>query len=304
MTVDRRTVLRTTARLAALTAAGGLLAACGSGDPRRADPGALAVHPGTVDPEGGDPTAVDPAWVDGEGPASPAPAPTPSPDPQPDPTMAATTAPPVPPVLPPLAPGTPVEVVYGPRTGKNVALTVHGSGDPKLALALLDAAEQRGARLTVMAVGSWLDQQPQMARRILDAGHELGNHTQNHQNISAMTPEQARAEIAQCAERLQRLTGSIGRWFRPSATQYATPMVREQARAVGYEHVLSFDVDPRDYSDPSAASLQRRVLSSVKGGSVVALHMGHQCTVDALPGILDGLAKAGLRPVTASQLCA
>ncbi|WP_033331179.1 polysaccharide deacetylase family protein, partial [Streptomyces novaecaesareae] len=203
-----------------------------------------------------------------------------------------------------LAPGTPVEVVYGPRTGKNVALTFHGSGDPKLATALLEIAEQRGAKLTVMVVGSWLDQQPQMARRILDGGHELGNHTQNHLNISAMTPDQARAEIAQCADRLQRLTGSIGRWFRPSATQYATPMVREQAKAVGYEHVLSFDVDPRDYSDPSAAELQRRVLNSVRGGSVVALHMGHQCTVDALPAILDGLAKAGLKPVTASQLCA
>ncbi|MEU8926541.1 polysaccharide deacetylase family protein [Kitasatospora sp. NPDC048545] len=305
MTADRRTVLRTAAKLAALTATGGLLTACGTGVPRRADPGALAAHPGTVDPQ----HITDPAWNGGEGPASPAPtAPAASADPEPvaDPTAAAAraSAPPTPPPLPPLAPGTPVEVVYGPRTGKNVALTVHGSGDPKLATALLEIAEQRGAKLTVMVVGSWLDQQPQMAQRILDGGHELGNHTQNHLNISAMTPDQARAEIAQCADRLQKLTGSIGRWFRPSAAQYATPMVREQARAVGYEHVLSFDVDPRDYNDPSAAELQRRVLNSVRGGSVVALHMGHQCTVDALPAILDGLAKAGLKPVTASQLCA
>ncbi|MFD0278299.1 polysaccharide deacetylase family protein [Kitasatospora sp. NPDC127111] len=302
MTVSRRSVLRASAGMAALTATGGLLTACADGGQRRADPGALAVHPGTVHPGGGDPAAVDPAWGGGEGPASPAPASPATATPSPDP--AAATAPPAPPVLAPLAPGTPVEVAYGPRTGKNVALTFHGSGDPKLATTLLEIAEQRGAGLTVMAVGSWLDQQPQMARRVLDGGHELGNHTQNHLNISAMTPDQARAEIAQCAERLQRLTGSIGRWFRPSAAQYATPMVREQARAVGYEHVLAFDVDPRDYSDPSAAELQRRVLGSVKGGSVVALHMGHQCTVDALPGILDGLAKSGLKPVTASALFA
>ncbi|MEU9074753.1 polysaccharide deacetylase family protein [Kitasatospora sp. NPDC004745] len=298
MTADRRTVLRTAARLAALTAAGGLLTACGSGSPRRADPGTLAVHPGTVDPQ----HTTDPAWNGGEGPASAEP--TAPAEPQPTAAAAATTQPPAPPVLPPLAAGTPVEVVNGPRTGKNVALTFHGAGDPKLATALLEAAEQRGAKVTVMVVGSWLDQQPQMARRILDGGHELGNHTQNHLNISAMNPDQARAEIAQCADRLQRLTGSIGRWFRPSAAQYATQMVRDQARAVGYEHVLSFDVDPRDYNDPTAAELQRRVLASVRGGSVVALHMGHQCTVDALPGILDGLAKAGLKPVTASQLCA
>ncbi|MFD4660505.1 polysaccharide deacetylase family protein [Kitasatospora sp. NPDC058444] len=304
MTADRRTVLRTTARIAALAATGGLLTACGTGTLRRADPGALAAHPGTVDPQ----HTTDPAWNGAEGPASPAPTAPAEPGPTGEPTAAAAaaqpSAPPAPPVLPPLAPGTPAEVAYGPRTGKNVALTFHGSGDPRLATALLEIAEQRGAKLTVMVVGSWLDQQPQMARRILDGGHELGNHTQNHLNISAMTPDQARAEIAQCAERLQRLTGSIGRWFRPSAAQYATPMVREQARAVGYEHVLSFDVDPRDYNDPSAADLQRRVLNSVRGGSVVALHMGHQCTVDALPGILDGLAKAGLAPVTASRLCA
>ncbi|MFG2906547.1 polysaccharide deacetylase family protein [Kitasatospora sp. NPDC048286] len=301
MTADRRTVLRSTVRLAALAAAGGLLTACGTGNLRRADPGALAAHPGTVDPQ----HTTDPAWSGGEGPASATPADPAEAGPDGEPTAAAQpSTPPAPPVLPPLAPGTPVEVAYGPRTGRNVALTFHGSGDPKLATALLEVAEQRGARLTVMVVGSWLDQQPQMARRILDGGHELGNHTQNHLNISAMTPEQARAEIAQCAERLQKLTGSIGRWFRPSAAQYATPMVREQAKAVGYEHVLSFDVDPRDYNDPSAAELQRRVLNSARGGSVVALHMGHQCTADALPAILDGLAKAGLKPVTASQLCA
>ncbi|KOV30757.1 hypothetical protein ADK60_16190 [Streptomyces sp. XY431] len=304
MTVDRRTVLRTTVKLAALASAGGLLTACGDTGRRRADPGSFAVRPGPVDPSG----TVDPAWPAGEGPASPAPTasarPADGPVPEGAAARAAASAPPVPPVLPPLAPGTPVEVAYGPRTGRNVALTFHGSGDPALATALLETAEKRGVGLTVMVVGSWLDQQPQMARRILDGGHELGNHTQNHQNISAMAPDRARDEIAQCAERLQRLTGSIGRWFRPSAAQYATPMVREQARAVGYEHVLAFDVDPRDYADPTAAELQRRVLASVRGGSVVALHLGHRCTVDALPGILDGLARAGLAPVTASRLCA
>ncbi|MEV6975652.1 polysaccharide deacetylase family protein [Kitasatospora sp. NPDC093806] len=299
MTADRRTVLRSTAKLAALAAAGGLLTACGGTGHRRTDPGPFAVHPGTSGPSG----TVDPAWAAGEGPAAPEPTATAAPTAEATAT-AAPTAPPAPPVLPPLAPGTPFEVAYGPRTGRNVALTFHGSGDPKLATALLEIAEQRGVGLTVMVVGSWLDQQPQLARRILDGGHELGNHTQNHQNISAMTPDKARAEIAQCAERLQRLTGSIGRWFRPSAAQYATPMVRDQAKAVGYEHVLSFDVDPRDYGDPSAAELQRRVLGSVRGGSVVALHLGHQCTVDALPAILDGLGKAGLTPVTASRLCA
>ncbi|MFC9327667.1 polysaccharide deacetylase family protein [Kitasatospora sp. NPDC057015] len=295
MTADRRSVLRSTVRLAALTAVGGALAACGDHSAtRRSHPADLAVRadgPPSAEP-------VDPPLD----PASSA-RPTP-PDPAAPATAPSAPAVPSPPVLAPLAAGTPVEVVNGPRDRRQVALTFHGAGDPRLATSLLELAEQRGVRLTVMAVGSWLDQQPQMARRVLDGGHELGNHTQNHQNISAMSPEQAHSEIAECADRLQRLTGSIGRWFRPSAAQYASPMVREQARLVGYEHVLSFDVDPRDYNDPSSDTLQRRVLTAVRPGSVVALHMGHPCTIEALPAILDGLGKAGLSPVTASQLCA
>ncbi|WP_371482869.1 polysaccharide deacetylase family protein [Kitasatospora sp. NBC_00315] len=296
MTADRRTVLRTTAGLAALTALGGALAACGDAAPpaRRSAPPGLAVR------ASGEPPEVDPAFPPTD-PVAAAPGATSSPPP---PAGAAEApAAPVAPVLAPLAAGTPVEVVNGPRDRKQVALTFHGAGDPGMATAVLEIAERRGVRLTVMAVGSWLDQQPQMAQRVLAGGHELGNHTQNHQNITAMSPDQARAEIAQCAERLQQLTGSIGRWFRPSAAQYASPMVRDQARQVGYEHVLSFDVDPRDYNDPASDVLQRRLLNAVRPGSVVALHMGHQCTIDGLPGILDGLDKAGLTAVTASQLC-
>ncbi|GAA2749336.1 polysaccharide deacetylase family protein [Kitasatospora cinereorecta] len=286
MTVDRRTVLRTTARLATLTATGGLAAACGAApDGPAPEPSSFAARPQPSHLSTAGPGASGLPEDAGSASASASPSPTaPSP-------------------APPLAASTPVEVVNGPRDRPQVTLTFHGQGDPAVATAILQAAEQRGARLTVLAVGSWLDQQPQMAERILSGGHELGNHTQNHLDISTMSPDRAHAEIAQCAERLQRLTGSIGRWFRPSAAQFANPMVRTQAKLVGYDHCLSFDVDPRDYSDPGAEVVQRRVLNAVTGGSVVALHMGHRGTVDALPGILDGLAARGLHAVTASQLC-
>ncbi|MDH6575828.1 polysaccharide deacetylase family protein [Kitasatospora sp. MAP5-34] len=285
MTVDRRTVLRSTARLAALTATGALIAACDDSASETSHGPASYAAPG------------QPPHLNTAGPAATGLPAAPSRTPTAPATAGATAA-------PPLAVNTPDEVVNGPRDRREVALTFHGQGDPALATALLAAAEKHGARLTVLAVGSWLDQQPQMARRILDGGHELGNHTQNHLDISTMTAAQAQAEITQCAERLQKLTGSIGRWFRPSAAQYATPMVREQAKLVGYQHCLSYDVDPRDYTDPGADVLQRRLLKAVSGGSVVALHMGHRGTVEALPGILDGLAKLGLSAVTASQLCA
>ncbi|MFG3118887.1 polysaccharide deacetylase family protein [Streptomyces sp. NPDC048197] len=199
-------------------------------------------------------------------------------------------------------PGLPAQIENGPRDARAVALTFHGRGDPKLATALLDEAERAGARITVLVVGDWLDAQPQMARRILDGGHELGNHTLHHRDICALPAADAYAEITGCADRLRRLTGTIGSWFRPSQTRRATDLVTQLARKAGYPHVLSYDVDSLDANEPGAPAVRRTVLDAVRPGSVVSLHLGHAGTVAALPPILDGLRRRGLRAVTTTEL--
>lgn len=183
-----------------------------------------------------------------------------------------------------------------------VALTFHGDGPPALATALLTEAERAGAHVTVLAVGRWLGQYPQMARRVLDGGHELGNHTEHHIDIDTLSPAAAYAEIENCAARLQKLTGSRGRWFRPSQAQHATAAVRAAAVRAGYPTVLSYDLDSLDYTDPGTNAIVHNVLSAVRAGDVVSMHLGHQGTVEALPAILAGLHARGLRPVTASEL--
>jgi peptidoglycan/xylan/chitin deacetylase (PgdA/CDA1 family) len=194
------------------------------------------------------------------------------------------------------------EIVHGPRRRRQVALTFHGAGDPAVARRLLSAAASAGARITVLAVGTWLDAQPEMARMILDGGHELGNHTQNHADISAMKPHAVHAEIAQCAERLRKLTGSIGTWFRPSQTPHANAVIRAQAAKIGYHTCLSYDVDSLDYQDPGPQAVVRNVLRDARGGSIVSMHLGHPGTVTAMPALLNGLRTRGLRAVTVSTL--
>lgn len=199
-------------------------------------------------------------------------------------------------------PGRPVQIEYGPRNRARVALTFHGQGDPALARTVLAEAERTGARLTVLAVGSWLDDHPAMAHRILDGGHDLGNHTQNHLDISTMDETQAYAEITGCAERLRRLTGSIGTWFRPSRTRYATPLVQRLAGRAGYPHVLSYDVDSLDFTSPGVAAVTRKVAGELRNGSVVSLHFGYPDTVAALPLLLTEISRRRLRAVTTTEL--
>ncbi|MCW2869204.1 polysaccharide deacetylase family protein [Actinacidiphila oryziradicis] len=200
------------------------------------------------------------------------------------------------------APVLPAQITHGPRDRPRVALTFHGQGEPAMATALLAEAERAGARLTVMAVGQWLDANPSLAHRILDGGHELGNHTQSHRDIDAMGEAAAYAEIAGCAQRLRRLTGSEGHWFRPSQTRLANALVERAARRAGYAHTLSYDVDSLDYTDPGADAVRKNVLRQVRPGSVVSLHLGHAGTIAALPAILDGLHQRGLSAVTTTEL--
>ncbi|NUR44304.1 MAG: polysaccharide deacetylase family protein, partial [Streptomyces sp.] len=171
-------------------------------------------------------------------------------------------------------PGLPAQLTHGPRDRPRVALTFHGNGDPATARALLSAAEAHGARITVLAVGTWLDAHPELARRILDGGHDLGNHTLHHLGVNDMSEADARAEIEGCADRLRGLTGSIGSWFRPSRAARASPLVERLARRVGYPHVLSYDVDALDFTSPGAPAITRKVLGEVRNGSVVSLHFG------------------------------
>ena len=167
---------------------------------------------------------------------------------------------------------------------------------------LLAEAERAGAHVTVLAVGTWLGQYPQMAQRILRGGHDLGNHTMHHLDIEAMDASDAYAEIAGCAGRLQALTGSVGRWFRPSQTRYSTPLIEREARRAGYQTCVSYDVDSLDYTDPGPDAIVSTVLGLTRPGSIISLHLGHSGTVIALPPIVRGLARLGLRPVTLTEL--
>ncbi len=154
----------------------------------------------------------------------------------------------------------------------------------------------------MLAVGTWLTQNPAMAGRIRRGGHELGNHTLNHLPMRGLDPSQAYDEISGCASVLRHLTGSTGRWFRASGTQYTTPLIRAAAARAGYRSCLSYDVDTRDYLDPGASAVVRNGVEPARPGSILSLHMGHPGTVRALPALVAGLRARGLQPVTVTDL--
>jgi peptidoglycan/xylan/chitin deacetylase (PgdA/CDA1 family) len=229
-----------------------------------------------------------------------------SPEPQPRAAPGTSTAtrpvPPPPSSTPPARPSGPAtEVVRGTSGRPQIALTFHGAGDLALARQVLDLLGKRGARVTVLAVGTWLTESPDAAKLVVDGGHELGNHTWSHPALSGMAPAPMLAEIERCRDKLVELTGSPGAFFRQSQGQHATAAELIQAGKAGYPRVLSYDVDSLDWTDPGAAAI-RAAVAKARAGSVVSMHLGHPGTLTALPMILTDLTERGLTPVTATEL--
>ena len=197
---------------------------------------------------------------------------------------------------------TSADITHGSRSIPNVALTFHGASTHAMGQELLNIFTDTKTPVTVFAVGTWLVQNPAFAKEILDAGHDLGNHTMNHLQMKTLGAAKAHSEIAQCASELVKLSGSHGKWFRPSGTQHSNAIIRKAAVSLGYKQCISYDVDSHDYQDVSKSALISNVMKSVKNGSIVSLHFGHRNTIEALPTLLTELRGKGLTPVTLSTL--
>jgi peptidoglycan/xylan/chitin deacetylase (PgdA/CDA1 family) len=206
----------------------------------------------------------------------------------------------------PPGPVTATFVDHADNAGSNLALTFHTNGDLSLVQQLADVLSSHHAVATCFIVGNWLEANPSWAKKLTDAGHELANHTYTHPDFTTLTAATMATEITKCRDVIRRLTGSGGRFFRPSGTDDGTanpgPTIIDQAGKAGYPMVAGFDVDPFDYKDPGADAVRQRTLAAVHPGAIVSLHFGHPGTIAALPAILDGITAKGLTPVTMSRL--
>lgn len=195
-----------------------------------------------------------------------------------------------------------LDIAHGSRKKSEVALTFHGAGDPVLVQKLLAILKSTSTPVSVFAIGKWLQGSPVVAKQMLDAGYDIGNHTMNHFQMKTLNSKKVDSEIAGCAAELKKLIGNHGKWFRPSGTQNSNAIIRKAAIKYGYGQCISYDVDSHDYQDVGKQTVLADISKVIKKGSIVSLHFGHQDTIDAMPTLLEHLHAQGLKPVTLTTL--
>jgi len=188
----------------------------------------------------------------------------------------------------------------GPGAGRVAYLTFDDGPNPGATEPILDTLAGLGVPAGFFMVGEHVRRFPGIARRVVAAGHEVGNHTLRHPKLHFRGPRRIDAELTGAHAVIANATGRAPRSFR-APHGYRNPFVTRSARRLGYT-VFGWTFGVWD-SDPrvSAAEIRRRVARKLRPGAIILLHDGdgydpagdRRRTAEALPGIIADARTAG-----------
>jgi peptidoglycan/xylan/chitin deacetylase (PgdA/CDA1 family) len=168
--------------------------------------------------------------------------------------------------------------LIAPRLPGELALTFDDGPNPAWTPRLLELLATYGVRATFFLVGSHACSEPALVRRIVTAGHLIGNHSWSHPNLALTPTRHIEEELMRTSRTLEQIAGKPVRFFRPPFGA-RRPIVLRTARELGMTPVL-WNAMTSDWSNPSAESIARHLIRSIdraeRSGSAanVVLHDG------------------------------
>lgn len=191
--------------------------------------------------------------------------------------------------------------VYGVEVSdKRIALTFNAAWSADDIPELLDVLNKQDVVCTFFLVGEWAEKNPNEAKMIGEAGHEIGNHSYAHPDMNKLSAEQIKKDISMADEVIQKATGVWPTLFRAPSGAYNDTVVQT---AQEMKHtVIQWSIDSIDWRKPEPQKLTSRVLQKAKPGGIILMHTGLDNTRAALPDIIKALKEQGYVFVTVSNL--
>ena len=184
---------------------------------------------------------------------------------------------------------------------KVAALTFDDGPWPETTQQVLDILDREQIKATFFVVGQHIQNYPELLKKIVEAGHSLGNHTQHHYTHT-LDRQTAAREIEETADLIFQMTGVTTKLFRPPGGNLYNGLA-DYAQAEGYG-VMMWSADSEDYY-VSTPTLIDKVLTQTTPGGIILLHDGggdRSNTVEALPQIITALKQQGYQFVTIPEL--
>ena len=185
--------------------------------------------------------------------------------------------------------------------GPFIAITFDDGPNPAQTPRLLKMLKERGIKATFFVLGQCVAQNPEVAKQIVQEGHEIASHSWNHPLLSKMNEAGVRDQLDRAQNVIKQTTGVTPTLMRPPYGGF-TVNQRSWANSVWNYKIILWDVDSLDWKHRSPAKTQSIIMAETKKGSIILCHDIHKPTVDAMPATLDALLAKGFKFVTVTEL--
>ena len=185
---------------------------------------------------------------------------------------------------------------------KKVAISFDAAWGNEDTQKILEILAKHNVHATFFMTGGWVDSYPEDVKAILAGGHDLGNHSENHKNMSQISNEDKEQELMKVHEKVKSLTGYEMFLFRPPYGDYDNDVIKTATKC-GY-YPIQWDVDSLDWKDYGVDSIVNTVCSNkhLGNGSIILCHNGAKFTADALDTLITNLKGQGYEIVPISEL--
>jgi peptidoglycan/xylan/chitin deacetylase (PgdA/CDA1 family) len=199
----------------------------------------------------------------------------------------------------------PIQYTYNsvPGAGRAIAITFDDGPSEKLTPMLLDILKERNVHATFFVVGQNAAEYPDILKRAVAEGHEIGNHSWSHPSLTGLGAAGVKNQMQKTNAAIKAAIGRDPVVMRPPYGATNATLNKRYNDVYGMKVIL-WSVDPLDWKYRSAAHVKSQILAQVTPGAIILAHDIHATTVAAMPGTLDALLSEGYKFVTVSQLIA
>ncbi|MCD7828429.1 MAG: polysaccharide deacetylase family protein [Clostridiales bacterium] len=191
--------------------------------------------------------------------------------------------------------------IYNVETSSNnVAISFNFAEKSEDLDKILSILEAYDVKATFFLLGLTAESERESVEKIYSCGHEIGNHSYSHSDMTALSEQEIADDIQRCNETVKSIIGVSPTLFRAPSGSYDNKTIL----AAGSLNmtVVQWDTDSLDWTDNSAEDIFNRVTESVQRGSIIQFHTGTAHTAEALPQILDYLTQNNFTAVTVGEL--
>ncbi len=175
------------------------------------------------------------------------------------------------------------------RSDSKIALTFDCAWNDDDIDEILNTLDKYNCKATFFVLGTWAEKYSESLKKISQRGHEIGNHSYNHDDYSTMAADKICADLKRSNAVIKKITGKDAVLMRAPSGAYNNTVVKA-AESIGNTYI-QWSVDGIDYGDASGEEIYNRVVPKTEAGDIILLHNGTKNTAEILPQILENLSK-------------